>query len=210
MMKPRTKEGKRDRYKSLFITGTDTNIGKTVISAILCKKFRMPYWKPIQSGVGVGDVDADFVAKTAGVKTHTSIKLQEPLSPHLAAKIDGVSITLDTLVPPFRDIHICEGAGGVFVPLNGKYMMIDLIKMLGYEVIVVARSSLGTINHTCLTVEVLRQRGIPVLGVVMNGDLNEDNKNAIEMFAQTKVLGHVPQLQNLEVEIATAGQYISL
>lgn len=196
--------------RSIFVTGTDTNVGKTIVSAILCKKLNFPYWKPVQSGVGAGDIDARFVAKITGVRTHTSVKLQQPLSPHLAASIDGKSIVLDTLLPPpFAQYHICEGAGGIFVPLNDSHMMIDFIKILKYTVVVVARSGLGTINHTCLTIEALRRRHISVAGVILNGQYNYHNQQAIEDFAKVKVL-QIPHMEDLEIGIAESCHHINL
>ena len=196
--------------KSIFVTGTDTNIGKTVVSAILCKKLNIPYWKPIQSGVIDGDMDAHFVESVSGVKTYTSITLQQPLSPHLASKIDGVKIRLQDIASPFTEPHICEGAGGVLVPINEKDLMIDLMKHLGYQVVIVARSGLGTINHTCLTIQALKAKNIEILGVVLVGDFNADNKASIEEFSGVPVIGEIPIMDTLKSQIITMGQYIKI
>ena len=196
--------------KNIFVTGTDTDIGKTIVSAILCKKLNLPYWKPVQSG-NTEMTDADNVNKLTGVEATTSILLNEPLSPHLSAQIDGVSIRIKNLHSPFSKRHLIEGAGGLFVPLNDDEMIIDLIASLACEVVLVARSGLGTINHTCLSIKALKDRGIPILGVVMVGDKNEHNKNAIEHYGEVKVIGEIPILAQLTPQsIEKAGDYITL
>jgi dethiobiotin synthetase len=184
---------------AFFVTGTDTNVGKTVVSAILTAGLRAHYWKPVQSGVIEG-TDSNCVAGLTGLPAShflpETYMLKEPLSPHEAARIDGVSISLTNFKLPERKLRplVVEGAGGVMVPLNDQHLMLDLIKHLALPVVLVARSSLGTINHTLLSLHVLRARSIPVLGVVMNGDRNPANRRAIELYGQTRVLAEIPRL----------------
>jgi dethiobiotin synthetase len=188
--------------KRYFVTGTDTDVGKTVVSALLVKKLSAYYWKPIQSGI-IDIEDKDTVQKISGAPDDKILpcayELREPLSPHDAAEIDGVRIDLDAIIMP--DVEgplVIEGAGGVFVPINEKHLMIDLIKKLDCEVIVVARSGLGTINHTLLTLKALRDEGIRIKGIILNGELNPRNKKSIEGFGAVTTLGEIPRIQNLD------------
>ncbi|MGB1361468.1 MAG: dethiobiotin synthase [Alphaproteobacteria bacterium] len=195
--------------KNIFITGTDTNVGKTVVSAVICKKLNIPYWKPIQSGAIQGDIDANFVSQSAGVDAQTSIILSQPLSPHIAAEIDGVKIDINNLKSPFDGQHIAEGAGGIFVPINDDYMVIDLMEKLQYNAVIVARSGLGTINHTLLTIQALKHKNIPILGVVMIGEENKQNKQSIEKYSGVKVIGQLPIIEDIENNIDTLTDKIS-
>lgn len=188
----------------LFITGTDTNIGKTVVAAWLVYHLKADYWKPIQTGTEEG-YDSKTVVELANLsekKLHPEIyKFKAPLSPHSAAALEYQTISFQQIsIPMTKNTLIIEGAGGVLVPLNQKESMIDLIVQLQAPVIVVARSSLGTINHTCLTLEALRSRKILVLGVILNGPLNPSNKMATEQYGKTKVLAELPTLNPLTAE----------
>lgn len=189
-----------DRF---FITGTDTDIGKTFVSAVLSLGLNSAYWKPVQAGTEPC-TDSEWLQKTTELDDSLIVaetyKLSSPLSPHLAAKIDGISIRLNDFPSPDsigKTKLIVEGAGGIMVPLNEKETMIDLMQQLALPVLVVAKSGLGTINHTVLTVEALRKRRLSLLGVIMNGPLNEENKKAIEHYAQTTVLAQIPVLTEL-------------
>ncbi|MBY0358665.1 MAG: dethiobiotin synthase [Candidatus Obscuribacterales bacterium] len=189
-----------DRF---FITGTDTDIGKTFVSAVLSLGLNSAYWKPVQAGT-VPSTDSEWVQKITELDPSLIVpetyKLASPLSPHLAAKIDGISINLADFPSPDstgKTKLIVEGAGGIMVPLNERETMIDLMRQLDLPILVVAKSGLGTINHTVLTIEALRQRGLSILGVIMNGPLNEENKKAIEHYAQTTVLAQIPLLTEL-------------
>jgi dethiobiotin synthase len=181
----------------VFITGTDTDVGKTIISCLLMAGMRAAYWKPIQSGM---PADTDFVRTATGLPDKHFLAeryiLTQPLSPHLSAARDGITIGMDeiSLPDPLPEKLIVEGAGGVLVPLNDRHTMLDLMVRLGLPVIVVARSTLGTINHTCLTVDKLRAARLDVLGVVMNGPLNPDNRRSIEKFARVPVLAEIEPL----------------
>lgn len=184
-----------------FITGTDTNVGKTIISAWLSYHLKASYWKPVQSGAIEGS-DSITVSNLSDTKTlPEAYSLKAPLSPHLAAAMEGIEINLDKIVFPIIDSPlIIEGAGGVLTPLNTQHTMLDLISYLKVPAIVVARSTLGTINHTCLTLDALRSYSIPVAGVIMNGPFNPGNKQAIEHFGKTKVLAEIEPMSLLTKE----------
>jgi dethiobiotin synthase len=193
----------------LFITGTDTNIGKTIVSAAFICALRarknVCYWKPVQTGIETDD-DTQTVRELANCADaeifDKGFRLEKPLSPHLSARLAAVEITIEMILDFLpadkgEKFWIIEGAGGAFVPLNERELMIDLMKTLALPVVVVARSGLGTINHTLLTVEALRNRDLKVSGVVMNGEPNEENKKAIELFGQVEVLAQMPKFENL-------------
>jgi dethiobiotin synthetase len=193
--------------RGLFVTGTDTSVGKTVVSAaLLCRyRGRLPlcYWKPIQTGIEQDDDTASVaeLASCSGAELLTAgFRLERPVSPHLAARLSGVSIDLQPLVDIAGRAHqtlIVEGAGGALVPINDRDLMIDLMLRLGLPAVVVARSSLGTINHTLLTLEALRRRSIAIAGVVLAGAPNADNREAIEQYGCVSVLGELPRLEPL-------------
>lgn len=167
---------------TFFITGIGTDVGKTVASAIITQALGADYWKPVQSG----DLDHTDTMKVQKWVTHPSTvfhpsayALTVPASPHLSAALDGVEITLDRIIPPSTENHlIIEGAGGVHVPLNKKDSVIDLIKP-DYKVIVVSRHYLGSINHTLLTIEALRSRGLTIAGILFNGDEHRPTEDII-------------------------------
>ncbi|MTJ80986.1 MAG: dethiobiotin synthase [Telmatospirillum sp.] len=186
--------------KGVFVTGTDTGIGKTMVSAWLVKSWNADYWKPVQSGIAEG-ADADVVRIVApqAVIHPSAHTLTEPLSPHEAARLDGVTLSLDDFHLPVTDRPlVVEGAGGALVPLNDHDLMADLMIRLGLPVVVVARSGLGTINHTLLTLEALARRSVPVIGVVMSGTPNDANRKAIEHFSSQTVVGQLPLLDGAE------------
>jgi dethiobiotin synthetase len=184
----------------IFITGTDTNIGKTLVSSWLCLHTLYDYFKPIQTGSEEG-TDSATVASLARVKVWPeSFVFKAPLSPHLAAKLEASEIDVRKVVLPQAGNLIIEGAGGIMTPINADYLMIDLISMLQSPTIIVASSKLGTINHTLLTLQALRSRGIEVLGVIVSGKQNQDNCQAIEFYGKTKVLAELPDLAEISSE----------
>lgn len=195
--------------RGLFVTGTDTGVGKTVVSAALAHRYAGPaplrYWKPIQTGTEQDDDTAEVRRLTTGTSVEIldeGVRLPRPVSPHLAASLAGTSIDMGQVVAPFErypltDRWVVEGAGGLLVPINEGDLMADLIQRLGLTVLVVARSSLGTINHTLLTLESLRARLLPVAGILMVGEPNNDNRSAIEAYGQTAVVGELPRLDPL-------------
>jgi dethiobiotin synthase len=196
----------------IFVTGTDTGIGKTIVSAALVcalrEKENVCYWKPVQTGIEEDD-DTETVGKLANCRDEEifdkGFRLERPLSPHLSARLSNVEITIEKVLQfrtnsPSERFWIVEGAGGVLVPLNESELMIDLIKALNLPVLIVARSALGTINHTLLTLEALRNRNLEVFGVIMNGEQNDENREAIEHFGKTRVLAQMPKFERLEFE----------
>ena len=185
----------------IFVTGTDTGVGKSVTCAWLVRNWKGDYWKPVQSGSrdGSDTDDVRFLARMPGDHFHPpAYRLRAPLSPHEAARQEGVEISLDALrLPATQRVLVVEGAGGVLTPLNDDLFMVDLMRHLGLPALVVARSGLGTINHTLLTLDALHQRGIPIRGVVLNGPQNSANKRAVEHYGRVKVLAELPVLAPL-------------
>lgn len=188
---------------ALFITGTDTNVGKTLLSALLVAALDAVYWKPIQTGASEG-TDRRTVIRWAGVPESQTLaefyRFDPPVSPHLAAEKSGVRIEIGEIPRP--DLAsgkslIVEGAGGILVPITDTESMLDLVWHLDMPVIVAARSALGTINHTRLTVYALRTSGIRTIGVVAIGEENRDNERAIERFAAVPVIGRIPMLETI-------------
>lgn len=189
----------------LIVTGTDTGIGKTVFAAGLAAAFGASYWKPIQSGLLDG-ADAESAA-ALGVRhvLPEAYRLTEPLSPHRAAELDGVEIDPARLVPPAVDGSlVVEGAGGVLVPVTRHLLYADLFARWGMPAVLVARTGLGTINHSLLSIEALRARGVAVQGVAFVGDANEDNEATICAIAGVRRLGRLPFLDPLDA--ATLGR----
>ena len=185
--------------ESLFVTGTDTNVGKTLLSALLVAALEGMYWKPIQTGASEG-TDRQTVIKLAEIPETRTIPecycFDAPVSPHLAAQASGVRIDLQRIrLPGDLDAPIiAEGAGGILVPLNDSELMLDLARHLGFPILIAARTALGTINHTLLTVRALLCAKMPVKGVVMIGHRNKDNERAIEQFARVPIVGWIPWL----------------
>ncbi len=197
--------------KGIFVTGTDTGIGKTIVSAALMnalrEKERVCYWKPVQTGIEE-DNDTETVRALANCSAEEihdqGFRLEKPLSPHFSARLANVEITIEKILnfnnKTENKFYIVEGAGGILVPLNENDLMIDLMKELNLPVLIVSRSGLGTINHTLLTIEALRNRKLEILGVVMNGEPNLENKKAIEHYSNVRVLAEMPKFEKLEKE----------
>jgi dethiobiotin synthetase len=190
--------------RRFFVTGTDTGVGKTVLAALLCAALDAAYWKPIQTGSDEG-ADRETVARLAGLTPEKLLPeaycFRPPVSPHLAAERAGEEIRLEKIqLPALANgaALIVEGAGGVLVPINGKELMVDLMKRLGLPVVLAARGSLGTINHTLLSLQALRGAGVEVAGVVMVGEEFGDNRRAIECYGDVRVVGTIPQLARLD------------
>lgn len=192
--------------RGVFVTGTDTDVGKTLVSAWLTQAWGAEYWKPIQTGAA--DItDYGTVGKLVpGAVIHPpAYVFQAPLSPHEAAKRERARIELSALtLPETEGTLVVEGAGGILVPLNETALTIDLVERLGLPVVVVARSGLGTINHTLLTLDVLRRRRLPILGVVMNGQKNPANRQAIEHFGGVPVLAEIQPLPAVTASVVAS------
>jgi dethiobiotin synthase len=187
-----------------FVTGTDTGVGKTVVCAWLVRHWNADYWKPVQSGTAEGR-DGQEIIRLAGLdpqRWHPSqYELKAPLSPHEAARLEGCCIELSAFSLPRTNWSlVVEGAGGVLVPINDQDLMVDLMVDLGLPAIVVARTALGTINHTLLTLEALRRRGVAVAGVVLNGPPNAANRRAIAGHGKAPIIGELPPLSPLNAE----------
>jgi dethiobiotin synthetase len=186
-----------------FVTGTDTGVGKTVLSALLVAALDGVYWKPVQTGAIEG-TDRSSVRLWAACPEERLLPerycFDPPVSPHLAAHKTGVRIALDAFeVPALPGDRLCivEGAGGAMVPLNEHDLMLDLMKHLGLPVVVAARTTLGTINHTLLTLAALRGGHLSMSGVVLIGEENVENRRAIELYGRVPVVGHIPLLQQI-------------
>lgn len=182
--------------RKLFITGIGTDVGKTVAAAILTEALEADYWKPIQSGADNDKgVVQSLVSNTKSVFHPEAYSLTQPLSPHAAAEIDGVEIELSKIILPVtNNTLIIEGAGGLMVPLNyNGDCVIDLIKALGAEAILISRHYLGGINHTLLSAEALKNRGIAVAGIVFNGAENVASEKVILQNTGLKMLGRIEE-----------------
>jgi dethiobiotin synthetase len=180
----------------LFITGISTDVGKTIASAIITEALEADYWKPIQAG----DLDNSdshkiqrYISNGKSVIHENSYKLNTPASPHLAAKLDGISIDLKNIIEPKTNNHlVIEGAGGVLVPLNNSDFVIDLVQP-EYKVIIVSRHYLGSINHTLLTIEAIKNRGLTIAGIIFNGNENKPTESMILNHSKLKFIGRIEE-----------------
>jgi dethiobiotin synthetase len=180
----------------IFITGISTDVGKTIASAIITEALEADYWKPIQAG-DLNDSDSHkikrYISNEKSIIHENSYKLNTPASPHLAAELDGITIDLKNIKEPKTANHlVIEGAGGVFVPLNENDFVLDLIQP-DYKVIVVSRHYLGSINHTLLTIEGLKNRGINIAGIIFNGNENLATETIILNTTQLKCIGRIEE-----------------
>ncbi|HVW72081.1 MAG TPA: dethiobiotin synthase [Rhizomicrobium sp.] len=178
------------------VTGTDTNIGKTIFCAGLCGLLGARYWKPVQSGLD-GPTDSDVVAEFSGVQIVPEVyRLKLPASPHQAAAEEDVAIDPGALTPPDAPVVI-EGAGGLMVPLTRETLFIDVFARWRIPLILCARTRLGTINHTLLSLEAIRARGIPLLGVAFIGEAHEESERIITELGKVRRLGRLPVIEPL-------------
>lgn len=178
------------------IAGTDTSVGKTLVSSWLCLHTGYDYFKPVQTGAGSEPLDRTTVQHLSQAVGHEeSYVFDDPVSPHRAAQDQGQVITLDTISLPAVKHLIIESAGGVCTPLNDTCVISDLMGHFNVPVILVARSTVGTINHTILSLEHIKTKQLNVLGVIMSGPLNPSNKAAIEHYGQVPVLAELPMVQ---------------
>jgi dethiobiotin synthetase len=198
-----------------FVTGIGTGIGKTIISAIITEKLQADYWKPIQSG----DLDQSDSLKIESLISNgktiihkEAFRLTQPLSPHLSAKLDQIELNINKLqTPAISNTLIIEGAGGLMVPLNDQELMIDYIKSLQVEVILVSQNYLGSINHTLLSIEVLKSKNISIKGLVFNGASNNETERYIKQYSKLPILGFIPELQTVSKDaVKEAGHYLEL
>jgi dethiobiotin synthetase len=190
--------------RPIFITGIGTGIGKTIVSAILVEKLKADYWKPIQAG-DLDNTDTmmvkSLVSNTVSKFHPEAYRLTQPFSPHKSAALDGIEIDPAKVIIPQTDNQlIIEGAGGLMVPLNNSFLMIDLIKQLNAEVILVSRNYLGSINHTLLSIEALQSRSIPINALVFNGEEDKASQHIILSINKRVNSVHIPQIDVLDGE----------
>jgi dethiobiotin synthetase len=186
------------------VTGTDTGIGKTIFSAALAAALGGYYWKPVQSGLDE-ETDSQIVHRLGRLPPDRILpeayRLRIPASPHLAARLDHVEIEPEHLTPPVTAAPlVIEGAGGLLVPLTETAVFADVFARWQIPVILCARTGLGTINHTLLSLEALRNRAIPVAGVAFIGDEQAETQRIIAEMGQVRVLGRLPRLDPLTPE----------
>jgi dethiobiotin synthetase len=185
----------------IIVTGTDTGIGKTVFSAALAGALDGFYWKPIQAGLD-DETDSQTVLRLSGLATERVLpeayRLRTPASPHLAAELDGVTIEHKTLLVPEKDRPlVVEGAGGLLVPLTRTITYLDLMARWRIPVVLCARTALGTINHSLLSIEALRARGVAMLGVAFIGEANVESERIIAEMGKVRRLGRLPHVAPL-------------
>jgi len=187
--------------KGYIVSGTDTGIGKTTVAAMLLLALDAFYWKPLQSGTQDG-TDRERVQELTHLPADRLLPeryvLSQPLSPHRAAELDGIEIKAEALVlPAFDRTLVIEGAGGLMVPVTRNKLQIDVFADWSLPIILCARTALGTINHTLLSIEALRGRHMRLHGLIFVGDDNPDNMRTIADFSGARILGHVPRLDRI-------------
>lgn len=183
--------------RPIFVTGIDTGIGKTIVSATVVQALGADYWKPVQAG----DLEHSDTMRVRSLVTCPDVTfhperfgLKHPMSPHAAAELDGVTIHLEDFAPPTRQkLLVVEGAGGLLVPLNTEHVIGDLIRHLNSRVLVVSKNYLGSINHTLLTIDWLRHHQLEILGIVFNGEANPSSETIIQTMTGIPVIGRIPQ-----------------
>lgn len=187
--------------KKYFITGIGTEVGKTIASAIITQALKADYWKPIQAG----ELDTSDTMKVQSLvsneksKFHTErYRLNEPMSPHASAKKDNITIDINQIDTPKTNNHlIIEGAGGLLVPLNNKDTILNLIKKTKCEVILISKHYLGSINHSLMSIEILKNNNIPIKGILFNGEENKETEDIIVKMTGINVLGRIEIIKNL-------------
>ena len=189
--------------KKYFVSGIGTEVGKTVVSAAITQYLKADYWKPVQSG-DLQFSDSMKIEKWTsfqGVIHPEGFRLNIPASPHYSARMDGVEIKLEDFVLPQTENNlVVEGAGGLLVPISEEKLVVDLIKELDLEVVLVVRNYLGSINHSLLSIEALKARDIKIAGIVYSGSPNEESERIIEVFSGVKTLAKLPELDVVDQE----------
>jgi dethiobiotin synthetase len=191
--------------KRIFVTGIGTDIGKTVVSAVLVEALKADYWKPVQTGSFFSRDTVEVKRIISNTKTQfhpESYSLKQPMSPHAAAELEGVEIEMDQINLPDTTNHlVIEGAGGLMVPLNRNYFMIDLIQKFDAEVILVVKNYLGSINHTLLSIDVLKSRGLKIMGIIINEEPHALSENIILQYSGLKLLGRIEKEGMIKKEV---------
>ena len=187
--------------KRYFVTGIGTEVGKTIASAIITQALKADYWKLVQAGEldNSDRMKVEVLIDNDRTKFHPeAYKLNQPMSPHAAAEIDGAKIHISSIEMPHTNNHlVIEGAGGLLVPLNDKDTILNLIETLNCEVILVSRHYLGSINHTLMSIEALQQRNIPIKGILFNGKENKDTESIITKMSGVNIIGRIDELDDL-------------
>ena len=191
--------------RKIFVTGIGTDVGKTVVSAILVDALKADYWKPIQAG-SYNDTDSQklkkLISSTDTVIHPEAYCLKTPMSPHTAAEAEGITLEPEKInLPDTQKTLIIEGAGGLMVPLNEKFFMVDFIQKFDAETILVIQNYLGSINHSLLTIEVLKYRKANVLGIIFNGSPHKLSEDIILGYSGFKMLGRVTKERQINKEI---------
>jgi len=191
--------------KRIIICGTDTDVGKTIVSSFFVQGLEGTYWKPIQSGTEEG-TDTKTVCNLLNLEPSRYLseiyKFKAPVSPHWAAEKESSFIEPSNLkLPDLDKLIIIETAGGLMVPLNRNWLQIDQLKVWGAPIILVARTGLGTLNHTLLSLEALKHRNLNVLGIVLNGHPHNDNPKTLEQFGDTKILANLPIFNEVNAKV---------
>lgn len=189
--------------RSYFVTAIDTDSGKTLVSAILCEALGADYWKPIQAGLPKDSDRIKELITNSRTRIHPEkFLLKTPASPHASAKIDNIEINMNDFdLPDTKNNLIVEGAGGCLVPINDKEFVIDIIKKLNIEVILVADLYLGSINHTLLTAEALKKRSISLTGIIFNGESNPESERIILRHSGLKLLARIEKAKTIDSEL---------
>jgi dethiobiotin synthetase len=189
----------------IFISGIGTDVGKTLVSAIFTEALKADYWKPLQAGnleLMDSDVVKSLVSNSVSKFHPETYKFKMPASPHKAAKAEGIEIDPEKFIlPETSNSLVIEGAGGLMVPLSDNFLMIDLIKQLNAEVILVSMNYLGSINHTLLSVEALKSRNININGIVFNGERDEATENFILEYTKCPCLLRIAKEERFTKEI---------
>ncbi len=188
----------------VFVTGIGTDVGKTLVTTILCKALNADYWKPVQAG-NLEQTDSDFV-RSLGIQVYPeSYRLNTPASPHHAAALEGKTIDIEEIIlPETSNRLLIEGAGGVMVPLNEQELILDLIIHLDVPVVIVSKNYLGSINHTILTCEMLNAAGVEISGIVFNGAPSPSSEEWILNFTNLNLLGNIPLAEKVSQEFIEA------
>ena len=193
--------------RRIFVTGIGTDIGKTVVSAVLSEALEADYWKPIQCGE-LENTDSmriqSWISNKKTVVHQEDYRLKGFMSPHAAAKLENITIEIESIATPdTSNTLIIEGAGGLMVPLNDRDLIVDLIQQLDSEVVVVSQNYLGSINHTLMTLEILKSRGIRIAGIIFNGEENSDTESIILETTGVKLLGKIGWEDNIDAEVVS-------
>lgn len=191
--------------RKIFIAGIGTDVGKTVVSSVFTEAFKADYWKPVQTGSFFSTDTAQvqkWVSNTESKFHPEAFLLKQYMSPHAAAALEDIEINLDSLkLPETNNTLIIEGAGGLMVPLNRKEFLVDIIKKFDAEVVLVIQNYLGSINHSLLSIDALKSRGVKMLGIVINGPANEHSEQIILEYSGLKLLGRIHKEKELNSEV---------